>query len=131
MAINKNRKPGRSVFFEDPVDNQPTEIVREKKSTNLPNNPNFETDKTNLPSLEPLLEALKAARNGDFSVRLPENNGLRELAIVFNQMAIANQNFATEIDRISRVVGEEGKLEERATLNGAKGEWKDTPSTSA
>ena len=130
MAINKNRQPGRSVFFQDPTDdNPPTEVVREEKSTNLPNNPNVETvetDKTNLPSLEPLLEALKAARDGDFSVRLPENNRLGEVAIVFNQMAIANQNFATEIDRISQVVGEEGKLEERATLNGAKGEWKDS-----
>ena len=127
MAINKNRKPGRSVFFQDPTDdNPPTEVVREEKSTNLPNSPNVETDKTNLPSLEPLLEALKAARDGDFSVRLPENNRLGEVAIVFNQMAIANQNFAAEIDRISQVVGEEGKLEERATLNGAKGEWKNS-----
>ncbi|MDJ0727638.1 MAG: HAMP domain-containing protein, partial [Prochloraceae cyanobacterium] len=122
MAVNKNRKPGRSVFFEDPPGDRPTEIIREQSSANLPKNPEFETDKTELSTL---LAALKLARDGDLNVRLPENNELGEIAIVFNQMVNANQNFVAEIDRIARVVGEEGNLDQRSTLKGIKGDWKE------
>lgn len=63
--------------------------------------------------LQVLLEALKTARNGDFTVRLPEDNGMGEIAVVFNEWVSLNQNFAHEIVQISHVVGEEGKLKER------------------
>ncbi len=71
--------------------------------------------------LQVLLEALKTARNGDFTVRLPEDNGMGEIAVVFNEWVSLNQNFAHEIVQISRVVGEEGKLNER--IVGTNGLW--------
>lgn len=80
--------------------------------------------------LQPLLTALKAARDGDFTVRLPvENNQLGEIAEVFNQWVALNQNFAQEISKISQKVGEEGQLNERISLEGANGLW--TTSTDA
>lgn len=58
-----------------------------------------------------LLKSLGAVRNGDFSVRLPEDwtgvNG--KIADVFNQIAGMNQELAGELKRVSKVVGEEGK----------------------
>lgn len=46
------------------------------------------------------VETLKTVRNGDFSLRLPEDNGLGEVASLSNQIIVTNQNFANEIDRI-------------------------------
>ena len=60
-----------------------------------------------------LLNVLKLAINGDLTVRLPENNELGEIAILFNQWVRLNEKFANEIVEISKKVGEEGRLNER------------------
>ncbi len=122
MTIEKNRKPGRSVFFqEEEINREEEEITAfEEKSIASSQNSDSETDSQ---SLELLLNALKSLRDGDFTVRLPEKNGLGEVATVFNQIAIANENFAEEIQRVSQVVGAEGNLSERSTLVETKGSW--------
>lgn len=63
--------------------------------------------------LEKILNVLKRAINGDLTVRLPENNELGEIALLFNQWVSLNEKFANEIVEISKKVGEEGKLNER------------------
>lgn len=74
--------------------------------------------------LKLLLDTLKAAKNGDFTVRLPVNkNGLSEIAEVFNQWVSLNEKFASEIVQVSKMVGEEGKLTERVSLGAANGLW--------
>ena len=126
MKIPKKRNPGRYVFFED------TETIAEKKpetiSEAISSTPiaqqQTNIDINNNPNLKPLLEALKAARDGDFTVRLPENDDLGEVAIVFNEMIVLNQNFAKEIWRISRQIGQEGELTAKASLIEVKGSWK-------
>src|SRR5579883_1888359 len=76
--------------------------------------------------LQPLLEALKAARNGDFTVRLPvEKNGLGEIASVFNEWVSLNQNVANEVVHLASEIGKEGKLGSQAVVKGAKGSWKE------
>lgn len=76
--------------------------------------------------LQPLLEALKAAKNGDFTVRLPvENNGLGEIASAFNEWVSLNQNVAQEVVRITSEIGKEGKLGSQALVKGVKGSWKE------
>ncbi len=78
----------------------------------------------NTPSdLQPLLEAMKTATAGDFSVRLDENDGLGEFANVFNQWVSFNEAFANSIIDISQRVGVEGKLKERITLKKNQGKW--------
>jgi methyl-accepting chemotaxis protein len=76
------------------------------------------------PSPQLLLEALKAAKDGNFAVRLPTGkNGLGELAIVFNEWMATNEQFANEIIQVSQTVGEEGQLSERIALKQNSGSW--------
>ena len=79
--------------------------------------------------LQPLLEALQAAKAGDFSVRLPMARGrasfdvLNQIHTAFNEVIGLNQAMADEINRIGRLVGREGRMTERAKLPTAMGSW--------
>src|SRR5687768_10289054 len=59
--------------------------------------------------------ALLGYRNGDFTVRLPHTwqGTVGKIAEVMNEIMISSARRAGETVRISRVVGEEGKLRER------------------
>ncbi len=72
-----------------------------------------------------LLGALRALSKGDFSVRMPlEATGLDgELALAFNDIAAQNADLLAEVERITRVVGTEGHIGERAQLSTAAGSW--------
>ncbi|MUG95280.1 methyl-accepting chemotaxis protein [Scytonema sp. UIC 10036] len=77
--------------------------------------------------LQPLLEAMKAARDGDFSVRLPvENNGLAEIASVFNEWVSLNQSFVSQVDRLASDIGTQGKFGSQVIVKGTKGSWKES-----
>ena len=72
-----------------------------------------------------VLEAVRALRDGDFSVRLPVGwagtDG--EIAEAFNQ-ALAHQDRITrEVTRLSVAVGKEGRLRQRMSVPGATGGW--------
>ncbi|MCU1449292.1 MAG: hypothetical protein JWP02_1462, partial [Acidimicrobiales bacterium] len=75
-------------------------------------------------ALEELLRALTAARDGDFSTRLPARRGsvMGDIAAVYNQMAETNSRMAKELVRVSRVIGREGRMTERMNLS-ASGAW--------
>ncbi|MBA2481104.1 MAG: HAMP domain-containing protein, partial [Planctomycetes bacterium] len=75
-----------------------------------------------------LLEALGALRRGDFNARLPiEWTGLDgKIADTFNAVMELSQSIAHDFDRLSSVVGKEGKLSQRATVGAATGSWADT-----
>jgi methyl-accepting chemotaxis protein len=78
--------------------------------------------------LHSLRDALRALRQGDFSVRLPTNGGaddplFAEVALAFNTVAEQNDALARELDRLARAVGLEGSLGDRASLGPASGEW--------
>ncbi|MCB8821088.1 HAMP domain-containing protein [Microvirga rosea] len=77
--------------------------------------------------LKLLLKTLRAFRRGDFSARLPSDLiGLDgEIAEAFNDIAELNQGIARELDRVAKVVGKEGKIQERGRLAGATGCWSD------
>jgi HAMP domain-containing protein len=76
----------------------------------------------------PLLNALLAVRKGDASVRLPlEWLGLwGKVADAFNDMVDLNARQQQELARLSRVVGKEGKLKQRASLGDVTGFWRDS-----
>ncbi len=84
------------------------------------------SDKTMITQAEfnELLAALKSARDGDFSVRLSENNGWGEIAAVFNELIQLNQNLTNEIVHLNQEVGEEGNLSQKMVMISAKGDWK-------
>jgi methyl-accepting chemotaxis protein len=71
------------------------------------------------------LEAVRALRDGDFSVRLPTGwtGADGQIAEAFNQ-ALAHQDRITrEVSRLSVAVGKEGRLKQRMSVPGAIGGW--------
>ncbi|MGH9442112.1 MAG: HAMP domain-containing protein, partial [Thermoanaerobaculia bacterium] len=72
-----------------------------------------------------LLAALTRFRKGDFSIRLPESwtGEAGRIAESFNEIAELNERMAAELTRISRVVGKEGKILQRAALGDVRGGW--------
>ena len=74
-----------------------------------------------------LLSALTALRKGDFSVRLPFHlDGLDgKIADAFNDVVDLSQKFATELERISRAVGKDGRIHERMSIGEVRGAWAD------
>ncbi len=72
-----------------------------------------------------LISALRKLRRGDFTVRMPEDgtDADLELATLFNEVVALNQQMAAEFERVSRVVGKEGKIGHRAKVTGATGGW--------
>ena len=78
------------------------------------------------PGLQKLLAGLTAVRDGDFGKRLPRTNDplLDEIAVVFNGMADQLDLFTSEVTRVARDVGTEGKLGGQAHVRGVSGTWK-------
>src|SRR5215469_2574792 len=80
---------------------------------------------TDLSGDQLLLAALRAFRKGDFSVRLPTDLTGRdsEIASAFNDVVELNERLSKEIERLSHMVGKQGKIEYRASLPNATGSW--------
>src|SRR6202165_2802145 len=74
-----------------------------------------------------LLDALSALKKGDFTTRLPGSwTGIAgKVADTFNDVVELNQRMARELDRLSRVVGKEGRITQRASLGDVTGSWAD------
>src|SRR5881409_1183692 len=72
-----------------------------------------------------LVSALRALRRGDFSVRLPEEvDGVDgEIASIFNEVVSLNEEMTQEFERLSKVVGKEGKITQRGRVKNARGGW--------
>jgi hypothetical protein len=73
-----------------------------------------------------LLQVLMAVRNGDFSVRLPSDwTGVEgKIADACNDIIASNEAMALELERVSRVVGKEGKIRQRASFSARGGAWR-------
>src|SRR5689334_3904270 len=72
-----------------------------------------------------LLKTLIAFKEGDFSVRMPvDQTGVAgKIADTLNDIFKLNQRMASEFARISSAVGKEGKINQRASLGPASGDW--------
>ncbi|MBA4149550.1 MAG: HAMP domain-containing protein [Verrucomicrobia bacterium] len=72
-----------------------------------------------------LLVALTAIKKGDFSVRMPMNwtGAPGKVADVFNEVAELMERQMNDLSRISRVVGLEGKINERLSTDNIHGRW--------
>jgi len=72
-----------------------------------------------------LLRALLALRDGDFSARLPGDwTGLNgKIADTFNEIAIANERMAHELDRVGHTVGKQGLTRQRVHFDQHRGAW--------
>ncbi len=72
-----------------------------------------------------LLSVLAQVKGGDFTARMPlEWTGVAgKVADSLNEVIISNQALETELARVSRVVGKEGELSQRAVLGGWTQSW--------
>src|SRR2546430_1228738 len=73
-----------------------------------------------------LLDVLAAAKAGDFSVRASvKGSGIeRDVAVAVNELIEANDRMASEIKRVGKLVGRDGRINERAALPESEGAWK-------
>ena len=72
-----------------------------------------------------LLRVLTRLKKGDFTVRLEAGlSGVDgKIAEAFNEVVELNQRMSLELDRLSRLVGKEGRISERASLGDVQGSW--------
>jgi HAMP domain-containing protein/signal transduction histidine kinase/CheY-like chemotaxis protein len=70
-------------------------------------------------------QALRAAAAGDFSVRLParRKDAIGGLEDAYNELAARNAALEAELVRVGQIIGREGRMTERARLQGAEGAW--------
>ncbi len=75
--------------------------------------------------LQELLDALRSARDGETGVRLSaEKSGVMgDVAKAFNGLSERREGLTDELSRMSRVIGREGLMNERAQLKNSKGTW--------
>ena len=74
---------------------------------------------------EVLLGVLSDVKAGDFTARMPVHwTGVGgKVADRLNEIIGANQALGTELERVSRVVGKEGKLSQRVSFKGTDQVW--------
>jgi HAMP domain-containing protein/signal transduction histidine kinase/CheY-like chemotaxis protein len=79
----------------------------------------------NDPALGRIADALKAAAEGDFDVRLParRKDEIGRLEAAFNDLAARNAALESEVVRIAQIIGREGRMTERAQLDAVGGGW--------
>ena len=72
-----------------------------------------------------LLSVLTATKKGDFSARMPLDwIGIHgKIADTLNDIIDTNDKVSRELDRVSKAVGKEGKLAERASFGPVSGAW--------
>jgi methyl-accepting chemotaxis protein len=87
-----------------------------------------ETDNTDIEKqLRNLLDAIEAVRRGDLTKRLRRQRYdiFGEIADSYNGMMESLNTFTTEVTRVAREVGTEGKLGGQAAVTGVTGTWKE------
>ncbi|GAA1243221.1 hypothetical protein GCM10009665_37540 [Kitasatospora nipponensis] len=84
------------------------------------------SDQPQQDALQALLGGLTAVRDGDLSVRLTvDSKGLSgAAAAMFNRMVEQLASITSEVTRVAREVGSEGRLGGQAEVEGVSGTWK-------
>src|SRR5262249_22732295 len=75
--------------------------------------------------VETLTEILRSVKSGDFSVRFRYDKGdvLSQAGELLNDIIGLNEHMANELVRVGKIVGQEGRMTERASVGPAKGSW--------
>ncbi|WP_184557875.1 HAMP domain-containing protein [Streptomyces paradoxus] len=84
----------------------------------------YEDGQIRASDLRPLLAAMTAARDGDFT-KVPESGHgmVAELTAVFNQIMDRSVHFTTEVQRVRRELVRHGRLDERLSASPGQGLW--------
>ncbi|MBC7658954.1 MAG: HAMP domain-containing protein [Chitinophagaceae bacterium] len=80
---------------------------------------------SNKDEIEQLVEVLKSVKSGDFSVRFDYEKGdiLGRAGELLNDIIGLNEHLSNELLRVGKIVGQEGRMTERASVGPAKGSW--------
>jgi HAMP domain-containing protein/CheY-like chemotaxis protein/signal transduction histidine kinase len=115
---------GQSSTLEAPTNGAVSHSVT-SEYRNGANGSGHEAGHDNTAELQQLLAALQAMRMGDFSVRLPgEQIGLMgKIASTFNEIVVANQQMADQLEKVGESVGREGRTRQRVKFGLSVGEW--------
>ncbi|MFO0741920.1 MAG: HAMP domain-containing protein [Labilithrix sp.] len=72
-----------------------------------------------------LIEVLKAIKQGDFQARVEysKNGILNRVGELVNDIVQLNEHMSGELVRVAKVVGQEGRMHERASVGAARGAW--------
>jgi HAMP domain-containing protein/signal transduction histidine kinase len=78
--------------------------------------------------LRELVKLMKSVRHGDFSIRLPVSGEgtVSALSEILNDIIETNDNLASEVVRVGKMVGREGIMTERASIGTVRGAWAKT-----
>ncbi|CAM5745806.1 putative Hybrid signal transduction histidine kinase J [Streptomyces afghaniensis 772] [Streptomyces afghaniensis] len=84
----------------------------------------YEDGQIRASDLRPLLAAMTAARDGDFT-KVPETGHgmVAELTAVYNQIMDRSVHFTTEVRRVRRELVRHGRLDERLSASPGQGLW--------
>ncbi|HTL37730.1 MAG TPA: hypothetical protein VL326_31580, partial [Kofleriaceae bacterium] len=95
------------------------------RSFGAPDMQTVERPPTSTTEITIILNALTALKRGDASIRLPSewHGPLGRVADVFNDVVERNQRMAHELERLSKVVGKQGKLAKRGNVGEVSGFW--------
>jgi HAMP domain-containing protein len=87
----------------------------------------MESTRTNSLDAEELLRVLTALKNGDFTRLMTDGQGgiEGEISETINTLVRRLNVFATEVTRISREIGNEGRFGGQAQAGGLTGTWQD------
>ena len=99
-------------------------VSRSTRSARVSSKPN-RTDTPNELDKKELLSVLLAFKKGSFSARLPSSlSGIDgKIADTLNDLIELHARLADELKRLSQVVGEDGRISQRAALGGVSGAW--------
>ena len=72
-----------------------------------------------------LLRVLSAVKQGDFSsrMRMRGSKANKQVASALNEIILLNDQTATEFERVADAVSKEGRVEVRARIGRASGQW--------
>jgi HAMP domain-containing protein/CheY-like chemotaxis protein/signal transduction histidine kinase len=78
--------------------------------------------------LRRLLAAMREMKEGDFDVRLPVSDVplLADIADEFNAIAKLNTRLCDEMTRVSKTIGRQGQMNDRASIGPVTGGWRST-----
>ncbi len=82
-------------------------------------------DRASQEEIEQLVEVLRAVKHGDFSVRLSVRGDgiLARAGELLNDVIALDELSADELLRVAKIVGQEGRMTERASVGPASGAW--------
>ena len=85
-------------------------------------------DRISNADLRALLAGLRDLREGDFAVRLPGSGHrlMADISAAFNDVASHNERMTRELQRVSDIVGRQGDMTARVSLDGMTGNWADS-----